>query len=162
MNFWETTPLQEMDETQWEALCDGCAKCCLHSFIDSDYDDEADGFTGLREGERLVFSSISCAYLDSNTCQCIDYKNRLNNVPSCVKLDKNNIEQAYFMPPSCAYRRILEGRGLASWHPLLNNGSREKMDAMELSAKGKVTNEQSIDMDDFEDYLVEWPMKDQD
>ncbi|MFC3032532.1 YcgN family cysteine cluster protein [Pseudoalteromonas fenneropenaei] len=157
MSFWLSKSLYEMNEQEWEAICDGCGKCCLHSFIDSDYEDDADAFTALRPGETLVFSNISCAYLDDSNCGCKDYANRLKNVPTCVKLSKENVEQAYFMPPSCAYRRLLEGRGLAAWHPLNNGGSRDKMIALGLTVKGRTVNEANVDFDDIEDYLVDWP-----
>lgn len=162
MNFWESKSLDTMTESEWESLCDGCGKCCLHSFIDSDYDDEPDAFTALRPGEELVFTNIACRYLDDESCGCKDYANRLINVPTCVKLSKENISQAYFMPESCAYRRILEGRGLAPWHPLLNHGSREKMFALGLTVKHRTISEDDADLEAFEDYIVEWPQADND
>ena len=122
--FWETKTLAQMNEQEWEAICDGCGKCCLNTFIDSEDDDDFTPTDTLRPGEQLIYTNIVCQYLDNKTCSCSQYEQRQTLVPSCVKLTKENIDDIFFMPQSCSYRRVQEGRGLASWHPLLNKGKK--------------------------------------
>ncbi|MEI4552060.1 YcgN family cysteine cluster protein [Pseudoalteromonas spongiae] len=161
--FWLKKSLAEMNNDEWEAICDGCGKCCLHTFIDSDEQDESFESTDvLREGEEIIYTAIVCRYLDTKKCFCTEYENRTSLVPSCVKLTKDNIDNIFFMPPSCSYRRLHEGRGLASWHPLLNNGSKAVMHRMGISVKGRVMKDNQIDMDLFEDYIADWPKEDHD
>ncbi|BBN83340.1 UPF0260 protein R01011 [Pseudoalteromonas sp. A25] len=158
--FWQTKSLEEMDQQQWEAICDGCGKCCLHSFIDSDHEDDDDFASTdfLREGETLIHTSLVCQYIDENTCGCTRYNERQQLVPSCVKLTKENLKDIFFMPQSCSYRRLYEGRGLASWHPLLNNGQKEQMHAAGISIQGRVTKDNTVDLEnDFEEYVAQWP-----
>ena len=162
--FWQTKSLSQMNAEEWEAICDGCGKCCLHTFIDSE-EAEQDNFEStdaLREGEEIIYTAIVCQYLDTKKCFCTEYENRTTLVPSCVKLTKDNIDDIFFMPPSCSYRRLHEGRGLASWHPLLNNGSKAAMHRMGISVKGRVVKDNQINMDLFEDYIAEWPTEDHD
>lgn len=161
--FWLKKSLAEMNNDEWEAICDGCGKCCLHTFIDSDEQEESFESTDvLREGEEIIYTAIVCRYLDTKKCFCTEYENRTSLVPSCVKLTKYNIDNIFFMPPSCSYRRLHEGRGLASWHPLLNNGSKAVMHRMGISVKGRVMKDNQIDMDLFEDYIADWPKEDHD
>ncbi|ATD00803.1 MAG: YcgN family cysteine cluster protein [Pseudomonadota bacterium] len=161
--FWLKKSLAEMNNDEWEAICDGCGKCCLHTFIDSDEQEESFESTDvLREGEEIIYTAIVCRYLDTKKCFCTEYENRTSLVPSCVKLTKDNIDNIFFMPPSCSYRRLHEGRGLASWHPLLNNGSKAVMHRMGISVKGRVMKDNQIDMDLFEDYIADWPKEDHD
>ena len=161
--FWLKKSLAEMNNDEWEAICDDCGKCCLHTFIDSDEQDESFESTDvLREGEEIIYTAIVCRYLDTKKCFCTEYENRTSLVPSCVKLTKDNIDNIFFMPPSCSYRRLHEGRGLASWHPLLNNGSKAVMHRMGISVKGRVMKDNQIDMDLFEDYIADWPKEDHD
>lgn len=159
--FWQTKSLSEMNEQEWEAICDGCGKCCLHTFIDSEQED-FESTDVLRDGEEIIYTSIVCRYLDTKKCFCTEYENRTSLVPSCVKLTKDNIDSIFFMPPSCSYRRLHEGRGLASWHPLLNKGSKAVMHRMGISVKGRVLKDNQIDMDLFEDYIADWPTEDHD
>ncbi|AIY67103.1 YcgN family cysteine cluster protein [Pseudoalteromonas piratica] len=161
--FWLKKSLAEMNQDEWEAICDGCGKCCLHTFIDSDEQDETFESTDvLREGEEIIYTAIVCRYLDTKKCFCTEYEQRTTLVPSCVKLTKDNIDDIFFMPPSCSYRRLHEGRGLASWHPLLNNGSKAVMHRMGISVKGRVMKDNQIDMELFEDYIADWPKEDHD
>lgn len=161
--FWVKKSLVEMNQDEWEAICDGCGKCCLHTFIDSDEEDNTFESTDvLREGEEIIYTAIVCRYLDTKKCFCTEYEQRTTLVPSCVKLTKDNIDDIFFMPPSCSYRRLHEGRGLASWHPLLNNGSKAVMHRMGISVKGRVMKDNQIDMELFEDYIADWPKEDHD
>jgi len=161
--FWETKPLEEMTRQEWESLCDGCAKCCLHKFIDDPDVDEADELKPtdhIQEHEQMVHSSIVCHLLNDKTCQCTQYDKRTVLVPDCVRLTQDNIDDVFFMPPSCTYRRIKEGRGMPSWHPLLHGGKKNKMHAAGMSVRGKVVKDNEVSLDDFEKYIVIWPLND--
>ncbi len=161
--FWLTKSLGQMNQQEWEAICDGCGKCCLHSFIDSEHsDDEFESTDILRPGETLVYTNIICQYIDTQTCACTEYENRSSLVPSCVKLTKENLDSIFFMPNSCSYRRLHEGRGLASWHPLLNSGSKSVMHDKGISIVGRVVKDNEVDLEEFEMYQVDWPEKDRD
>lgn len=158
--FWECKTLAEMDEKEWESICDGCAKCCLHKFID-DEDEEAHGPTDeIRDGESIHYTNIICSLLNTKTCSCTRYEERTVLVPECVKLTRNNLDRIFFMPPSCSYRRLQEGRGLPSWHPLLNNGKKAAMHKSGMSVRGKTVFDHDVDLNHFEDYIALWPLED--
>ncbi len=159
-NFWQHKTLAEMNTEEWEALCDGCAKCCLNKFID---DEEEEGPTAiLHQNEQVHYSNIACRYLNSHKCECTQYELRTVLVPDCIKLTKENLKDIFFMPNSCAYRRLHEGRGLASWHPLLNGGKKSLMHKKQMSVRNKTISEDHVDMEKFEDYIVSWPLNDLD
>ncbi len=163
--FWQTKSLKEMSKAEWESLCDGCAKCCLNKFIDDETTDEATELQPtdhIKEGEQLVYSNIACYLLNEKTCQCSQYNKRTQLVPDCVQLSQDNLDQIFFMPPSCAYRRLNEGRGLPSWHPLLHNGKKSAMHKAGMSVRGKIVKDNDIELDDFEDHIVTWPLNDLD
>lgn len=159
--FWENTALEDMTQAQWEAVCDGCAKCCLHKFIDDD-DETVEGPTDyLHDGEQIHFTNIVCQYLNTKSCSCTQYQQRTALVPDCVKLTKQNLDKIFYMPPSCSYRRLHEGRGLPSWHPLLNRGKKTAMHRAGMSVRGKIISENEVGLADFEDYIVRWPLDDE-
>ncbi len=108
--FWETTSLRDMTPAQWESLCDGCAKCCLEKFEEEE--------TG-----RIVYSQVACTLLDLGTCRCRDYANRARQVSDCVTLTPAELAQPQWLPETCAYRRLAEGRPLPAWHPLISGDS---------------------------------------
>lgn len=110
-NFWEHFSLGELNAKEWEALCDGCAQCCLTRYV---------------ENQQVTVYNIACELLDIENNRCQDYRNRLKRVPSCHKLTPNNVPEYNWLPETCAYRRIHEGRPLANWHPLIS-GSQETM-----------------------------------
>lgn len=141
--FWETTPLAEMDTAQWEAICDGCAKCCLIKLQDDESGD-------------IVFTDIACHLLDQKSCRCTQYEARTKLVPTCVKLTKDNLHQVDFMPPSCAYRLLHEGKDLPDWHPLVS-GSQESVVEAGMSVRDRVTDETGF-TGDWEDRVVDWPL----
>jgi len=130
-NFWEYKKLSEMSQTEWEQLCDGCAKCCLHKLEDED--------TGEIYGTNVV-----CQYLDQETCQCNDYMNRSVLVPDCITLTSQNLDQVYFMPSSCSYRLLAEGKPLPQWHPLVT-GNKESTHDSGNSVRDKVISELEVD-----------------
>lgn len=147
--FWETKTLLQLSADEWEALCDGCGKCCLAKL---EYEDESGEPSGMIE-----FTAIACRLLDPKTGRCCDYANRFAEVPECVKVTAESIESLYYMPPSCAYRRLAEGKPLPAWHPLLT-GDPTSVERAGHSVKGRVVSETSID--DEQEYLhhiIEWP-----
>ena len=108
--FWEMKTLDEMSQSEWESLCDGCGLCCLTKLQDEDTDE-------------IVYTSVVCAYSDISTGQCSDYANRSINVPTCVQLTRERVAEFDWLPDSCAYRMIYRGQPLADWHPLVSGNS---------------------------------------
>lgn len=141
-NFWEEKPLAEMNCEEWEALCDGCGKCCLHKL-----EDESDG--------ELYYTDIACELLDIETCRCSDYPNRLKKVPDCLTLTANTLSDVHFLPDTCAYRLLSENKPLESWHPLVS-GDTYSVHHADVSVSGKVISEEYIHPDDFETRVVHW------
>ena len=141
--FWQSVKLADMTAAQWEAVCDGCAKCCLVKLQDED------------SGE-IVFTDIVCNLLDQQSCRCTHYEERTKLVPDCVKLSKENLDKIDFMPPSCAYRLLHEGKDLPQWHPLVSGRADSVVEA-EMSVKGRVIAEMAFD-GDSEDRVVDWPL----
>lgn len=140
-NFWESKTLSELSRSEWEQLCDACAKCCLHKIEDED--------SGIIYGTNVV-----CQYLNIDSCQCDNYTQRSVLVPECVTLTIENLEQVYFMPTSCAYRLIAEGKPLPEWHPLLS-GRPDSVHESGNSVRGKVVSE--LETDDLMHHLTgEW------
>ena len=137
--FWETKTLEEMTPEEWEALCDGCAKCCLFKIEDID--------TG-----KIFFTNVTCRLLDLGTCRCTDYTHRVTVVPDCLQLTPEMTREINWLPESCAYRRLAEGRGLAWWHPLVS-GDPNTVHKMGRSIIGKVVSEADVDL---EDMVVDW------
>ena len=140
--FWETTALEEMSPRQWESLCDGCAKCCLHKLEDED------------SGE-LYYTRVVCRYLDQDACRCTVYGERKTLVPTCVKLTPGNLATLHFMPNTCAYRLLHEGRPLPLWHPLIS-GNRQAIAASGHTVSGKVISEEFVHPDGLEEHIVDW------
>jgi len=163
--FWQSKKLNEMSRNEWESLCDGCAKCCLNKFIDdeeTDDDNELQPTNHIEEGEQIVYSSIACHLLNEKSCQCSQYATRTKLVPDCVQLTQDNLADVFFMPPSCTYRRLQEGRGMPSWHPLLHKGKKSAMHKAGMSVRGKIVKDDDVALEDFEDYIVMWPLNDLD
>ena len=138
--FWKTIPLGEMTREQWESICDGCAKCCLHKVEDED----------TRE---IYFTNIVCDLLDLETCRCTQYLERSRLVPSCVTLSPKDLQTPYWLPSTCAYRLLAEGRDLPAWHPLVS-GTGATVGRSGNSIKGKVVRESEAD--DWEHHLIDW------
>lgn len=160
--FWEEKSLSEMTRQEWESLCDGCGKCCLHKFIDDDAVETPETTDVLEEGETVEFTNIVCDYLNTKTCSCTQYDNRTELVPDCVQLTKDNLRDIFYMPTSCSYRRLHEGRGLPAWHPLLNRNKKTAMHKAGMSVRGKTVFEHQVDAKKYEDYIVLWPLQDTD
>jgi uncharacterized cysteine cluster protein YcgN (CxxCxxCC family) len=139
--FWEA-PLESLDRAQWEALCDGCGKCCLNKLEDPD------------SGE-IAFTRISCRLLDCESCRCGQYEIRKQFVPECVVLTPKNIgEIAYWMPTTCAYRLRYEGKPLFDWHPLIS-GDPETVHQAGQSVRGWTIPEFEVPEEEWEDHIIE-------
>jgi uncharacterized cysteine cluster protein YcgN (CxxCxxCC family) len=139
--FWLTKTLDEMTAEEWESLCDGCGRCCLHKLRDEDT-------------QALSFTNVACRLLDTDTCRCSDYENRFAKVPDCIQLTPAILREVDWLPPSCAYRRIEEGRGLPPWHPL-RSGTTETVRTSGASACGRIISERDAGM--LEDHVIDWP-----
>ncbi|KAB7647605.1 YcgN family cysteine cluster protein [Polymorphobacter fuscus] len=137
--FWETVPLNRMTRPQWESLCDGCGKCCVHKLEDDE--------TG-----QLFPTNVACRLLDPRTAQCKDYPNRKAHVPECVRLTPSKLESIDWLPSSCAYLRVLNGQGLADWHPLVS-GDPNSVHRAGISVRGKTVSED--DAGDLENHIIE-------
>lgn len=142
--FWRVKPLDKMTRPEWESLCDGCAKCCLVKLEDEDT-------------LELAYTNVVCTLLDCESCQCTDYANRSVRVPDCVTLTPQSLAEIDWMPTSCAYRLIKEGKDLPSWHPLVS-GEQESVHRADMSVRGKTVFEHDVAFEDMEDYIVDWPM----
>ena len=129
-----------MSETEWESLCDGCALCCLIKLEDED--------TG-----EIFYTSVACKLLDIKCCRCKSYHNRFEQVEDCLKIEANGFEQMKALPRSCAYRRLSEGKGLESWHPLLSL-SQELVHESGISARHKAISEVHVHPDDIDDSIL--------
>jgi uncharacterized protein len=125
--FWRTVPLAAMTSAQWESLCDGCGKCCLHKLEDADTGD-------------IHFTNVACHLLDLTSCRCANYPHRKKLVPDCVKLTPERIEQLRWMPQTCAYRLVAAGEDLPHWHPLVS-GDPDSVHAAGISVRGRVISE---------------------
>ncbi len=140
--FWEKVPLKNMSPREWEALCDGCGKCCLNKLEDPD--------TG-----EVALTRVACRLLDNETCRCGQYDIRKQLVPECIVMTPSNIaKHAYWMPRTCAYRLLWEGKTLYDWHPLISGTPQSVHDAG-VSVQGWTVPEFEIHEDDWEDYIIE-------
>lgn len=140
--FWKHYSLAELNHTEWEALCDGCGLCCLIKLEDE-------------ESHEVAYTKVACKLLDCSSGQCSNYPERQKHVPDCIQLTPEKLGQIGWLPPSCAYRRLNEGKDLPAWHHL-NTGSREAMIKARKSAAGRCISESDVDEDDIEDYIVRW------
>jgi uncharacterized cysteine cluster protein YcgN (CxxCxxCC family) len=140
--FWETIPLHRMSKEQWESLCDGCGKCCVHKLEDED--------TG-----EVFPTNVCCKLLDIATARCSDYRNRKAIVPDCVRLTPARLETLDWLPDSCSYLRVHRGQGLAQWHHLIT-GDRDSIHRARESVANRVISEDQVG--DLEDHIIEKPL----
>ena len=140
--WWQEKTLAELDSKQWEALCDGCAKCCLHKLEDED------------DGE-VFYTRIRCRYLDEKTCRCSDYANRSVLVPHCIKLEPGNVHDLDWLPSTCAYRLRARGEPLADWHPLVS-GSADSVHRAGISIRGRSLSDEFVHPDGYDEHIVHW------
>jgi uncharacterized cysteine cluster protein YcgN (CxxCxxCC family) len=132
--FWETKTLAQMDAAEWESLCDGCGLCCLVRFEDED--------TG-----EVFPTRVHCKLFDPDACRCSNYEDRHRHVPDCIKLTPHNVDHLNWMPRSCAYRRLNEGRSLPRWHPLIT-GDPESVHRAGVSVRGQTISELALEHPD--------------
>ncbi|HPK27507.1 MAG TPA: YcgN family cysteine cluster protein [Anaerolineaceae bacterium] len=140
--FWKKKPLEELTAAEWEALCDGCGKCCLFKLI-------------APEEDKVRFTNVTCRYMDLETCRCTDYDHRHENVPECLIVTPKLAREANWLPKTCAYRLLAHGEELPWWHPL-RSGNVKSVILAGQSVFGKVVSEEDVDLDDLEDMVVDW------
>ena len=140
--FWETTKLEDMSPEQWEAICDGCAKCCLLKLEDEDSGD-------------IAYTRLHCKLLDSQTCQCSDYLDRKKYVPDCVILTPKSVAELKWMPKTCAYKVLYQGGRLPDWHHLVS-GDRDAVHSEGHSIKGRTVSEETVLEESQIDWIVDW------
>ncbi|MEZ5449467.1 MAG: YcgN family cysteine cluster protein [Thiolinea sp.] len=139
--WWKQKALADMSRDEWESLCDHCGKCCLNKL-----EDEDDG--------TVYYTDVVCDLLQAQTCQCGDYAHREQRVPDCLRLTPDNLEQLYWMPPSCAYRLLQEGEDLPDWHHLVC-GDKARIHAVGASIAGRFVYNREVDEDQWEERIVE-------
>lgn len=132
-----------MTRAEWESLCDGCGKCCLVKLQDPDTDE-------------IAYTDVACKLLDGNTCRCSDYPNRKRRVRDCVVLSARVVEDLSWMPATCAYRLLKEGKDLAWWHPLVS-GDPNTVHEAGVSVRGRVISETLVEDAELPDHVVDWP-----
>jgi len=136
--FWEDQPLEALDRAQWEALCDGCGKCCVHKL-----EDEVTG--------ELFPTNVACKLLDRQSGRCSDYRHRRAYVPECVRLTPKLAATLEWLPETCAYKLRAEGKPLHDWHPLVS-GDPESVHKAGMSVRGWTVSE--TDAGELEDHIL--------
>lgn len=140
--FWEKKSLSELSQDEWEALCDGCGRCCVQKL----QDDETD---------EIYYTDLCCELFDEQSCRCMDYPNRLKIVSDCIQLSADNLSQLHWLPTTCAYRLLAQGKPLYHWHPLISGTQQSVVDAG-ISVKGRVRSETSVPEDEWEEHIITW------
>ena len=138
--FWQTKTLAQMSRAEWEQLCDGCGRCCLHKLRD--------------EHGAIHFTNVACRLLDARTCGCRHYDERVRHVPDCVQLTPDNLTAIDWLPPTCAYRLLSEGKALPDWHRLVS-GDPERVHTAGASVRGRAVDERRAGP--LEHHVVDWP-----
>ena len=141
--FWKAKTLAQMSRAEWESLCDGCGRCCLNKLEDED--------TG-----EFIYTKAACKLLDLGTCRCTDYPNRSRQVPDCVTLTPANVPTLGWLPATCAYRLVDEGKPLAWWHPLVS-GDPETVTEAGISVAGLAYSEEGITVEQLVDHIWKLP-----
>jgi uncharacterized protein len=139
--FWKHKALSEMTPEEWEALCDGCGKCCLYKLEDADT-------------AEIFYTNVACRLLDLHRCRCRDYQSRTSLVADCLNLRQVLPRALRWLPTTCAYRLLAEGKALYDWHPLIS-GDPETVHQAGMSIRGRAVGE--IQMEDLEEHIVDWP-----
>lgn len=142
--FWERKPLNKLSQPEWEALCDGCGKCCMNKLEDDD--------TG-----EVAFTRVACRLFDDSTCRCAQYDIRRQFVPECIQLTPESIkDHAYWLPETCAYKLLWKGESLRDWHPLIS-GTAETVHEAGVSMRGRTVPEFDVSDDAWEEHIIEEP-----
>ena len=140
--FWKHYSLEELDKEEWEALCDGCALCCLHKLEDEDTGD-------------IAITDVCCEYLDLDQCRCTDYENRHKVVPDCVPFNAETARAFYWLPDTCAYRRLAEKKELPYWHYLIS-GDKTMVHNLQVSARDQSVSEKLVHPDLWQERVIRW------
>ncbi|WP_439100956.1 YcgN family cysteine cluster protein [Congregibacter sp.] len=140
--FWEDLAPRDMTRDQWESLCDGCARCCLHKLEDA-------------YGGGIYYTQVACHLLDETSCRCSRYETRQELVPDCVVLTPEDRENLAWLPDTCAYRLIDAGKPLPEWHPLVT-GDPQSVHLAGISVRGRTISENDVDDDDLEEHIIRW------
>ncbi len=144
--FWRRKTLSEMTAPEWESLCDGCGRCCLVKLEDEDT-------------SAIAYTDVACRLLDVGACRCGDYENRQAKVPDCVRLTPEAVDTISWLPPTCGYRLVADGKDLPWWHPLVS-GSPETVHTAGISVRGRVAGlEGAFGLFELVDQIVSWPVK---
>ena len=138
--FWETQTLSQMSQAEWESLCDGCGHCCLNKIEDEDTNE-------------IFVTNVACHMLDIETCQCRDYPHRIEHVSTCLLLGPDQKQLFRYLPETCAYRCLDEGRPLPDWHPLLT-GDKDSVHQAGISVKAYAVSEEFIHPDQLPDHII--------
>jgi len=139
--FWEQKSLNEMNNEEWESLCDGCGRCCLHK-LENDAD------------HLIYYTEVACRLLDTEACRCVNYAERSREVVDCIQLTAATLPELDWLPSTCAYRLLAEGKPLPEWHPL-RTGDPESVHQAGISVRGRCVDESKVE--DLEDHIVMWP-----
>ena len=142
LTFWKRKKLEEMTREEWESLCDGCARCCLYKLEDEETGD-------------FYYTNVVCRLLDTYRCRCTAYAERAKLMPTCLTLVPETVRQLRWMPKTCAYRLIAEGKELEWWHPLIS-GDPNTVHKAGISVRWRTLAEKDVDMNNLEDYIVDW------
>lgn len=140
-HFW-LLPLDQLSDSEWEALCDGCGRCCLHKLQDE-------------EDDQVYFTDVACKLLNLKTCRCRHYEDRLKYVPDCMSIREEDESVYAMLPSTCAYRLRYENKALPSWHPLLSGGQQD-MRTLGVSVAGQVICETQLQDPDLEERIIHW------
>lgn len=140
--FWQRFSLQKMSREEWEALCDGCGKCCLHKLQDEDTD-------------RVYFTRVACRLLDGDSCRCRDYTRRRERVADCLVLEPDEVDKLDWLPATCAYRLVAQAGPLPDWHYLIC-GDRDEVHRAGASVRGRTLSAEFVHQDDMQAHIIEW------
>lgn len=140
--FWQQKSLHEMSQSEWESLCDGCAKCCLIKLQDE-------------ETNEVAYTNVTCQYMNFDDCSCTEYLRRNELVPHCVWLKPEMVDEFFWLPESCSYRLVAEGKDLPEWHHLLCK-DKQRIHECGASVKNKVYSEAHIPEEEIEEYIIHW------
>lgn len=141
-NWWDAKSLEQLSPAEWEALCDGCAKCCLHKLEDED--------TG-----EVYFTKVRCQHLDESSCRCTDYPQRSVLMPNCIHLEPEEVPGYDWLPSTCAYRLRANNEPLPDWHPLVT-GDPQSVHQAGVSIKGRSISDEFVHPDGFEEHIIHW------
>ncbi|WP_102957759.1 YcgN family cysteine cluster protein [Mangrovicella endophytica] len=145
-DFWRHKRLEQMTPTEWEQVCDGCGRCCLNKLEDWD--------TG-----EIAWTRVRCRLLNDQTCRCSNYPERQTIVPECLPLDATAVHELTWLPPTCGYRLLAEGRELYWWHHLVS-GDPDTVHQAGISVRGRTVSEEGMPLEELEDHLADWPGED--